>query len=239
MTPKRAATFNSCEWFTDPLLAGWILRQISGQGEVIVDIGAGTGLMLPLYANSFKQVLAIEPNVHMLQQMGWRREAPNIQVLTGVAERLPLADKSVDVAIAKSSFHHCSDPHLAISEMIRVARRIVAVVEVISPDPLCVPFARRVLLIKEPDRDMDAVYTEASLSTYFRSYGHRTWCMHFDQTINVDQWLRNSDTSAHDINEITQFIEAQPDPIKEMMQIRRERGDLLMLRRMAFVSVRL
>jgi SAM-dependent methyltransferase len=89
-----------------------------GEARSIVNVGAGSGSYEPLD----REVIAVEPSSVMIAQ----RPAGAAPVLQGVAEALPLADKSVDAAMAVFTIHHWRDLSGGLAEMRRVARsRIV------------------------------------------------------------------------------------------------------------------
>jgi SAM-dependent methyltransferase len=58
-----------------------------------------------------------------------RRQGFEAAFLVGDAERLPFPDRGFDVAVVHDGLHHLDDPHRAIREMARVARRGVLVME--------------------------------------------------------------------------------------------------------------
>ncbi|HTQ06964.1 MAG TPA: class I SAM-dependent methyltransferase [Polyangiaceae bacterium] len=85
---------------------------------VAVDVGAGTGISARLLAERGVRVSAVEPNRAM-------REAaaphPGVTWLDGTAEAIPLADASVDLALAAQAFHWFRAPE-AVAEMARVTK---------------------------------------------------------------------------------------------------------------------
>jgi SAM-dependent methyltransferase len=99
----------------DPRIAAQIHSAL-GQGSV-VNVGAGSGN----YELPDRTVVAVEPSVQMIRHRAGHR-AP---VVRGVAEALPFADDSFDVAMAVLTMHHWSDPAAGILEMARVAARQV------------------------------------------------------------------------------------------------------------------
>jgi SAM-dependent methyltransferase len=99
----------------DPRIAAQVQSAL-GAGSV-VNIGAGSGNYEPWD----REVVAVEPSQRMIvQRVG--RPAP---VVRGVAEALPFADGSFDVAMAVLTIHHWSDPRAGLLEMARVADRQV------------------------------------------------------------------------------------------------------------------
>lgn len=101
----------------DPRIAAQI-HAVLGVGSV-VNVGAGSGN----YEPTGRDVVAVEPSMRMIAQRGGR-PAP---VVRCVAESLPFADQSFDVAMAVLTIHHWSDPTAGLLEMKRVAGRQVVV----------------------------------------------------------------------------------------------------------------
>src|ERR1700681_2748687 len=75
---------------TDPRISAWV-REAIGPAHTILNVGAGSGSYEPLD----RHVIAIEPSAAMRAQRP-RHLAPAIR---GVAEQLPLDDRSVDAAM--------------------------------------------------------------------------------------------------------------------------------------------
>jgi ubiquinone/menaquinone biosynthesis C-methylase UbiE len=85
-------------------------RLLDGLLGTVVEIGAGHGLNFPLFPPGVTEVTAIEPEPTLRSQA---EEAANnapvpIRVVAGVADELPLANASVDAAVA--SLVLCSVP---------------------------------------------------------------------------------------------------------------------------------
>lgn len=75
-------------------------------GDVIADLGSGTGLLTELFLDRGHRVFAIEPNDEMRSAAGaLLARQPNFVSLSGRAEELPLPDASIDFAVAGQAFH--------------------------------------------------------------------------------------------------------------------------------------
>ena len=99
----------------DPRIAAQVCSAL-GRGS-LVNVGAGSGN----YEPTDRTVVAVEPSMQMIRQRAGRR-APAVR---GVAESLPFADDSFEVAMAVLTIHHWSDPVAGLVEMSRVAARQV------------------------------------------------------------------------------------------------------------------
>jgi SAM-dependent methyltransferase len=74
-------------------------------GRRLVDLGCGTGFWLPGYAKDASQVIGVEPDPVLRAKAAARVAGrPIVDVLSGSAERLPLADRSVDVVHARFAY---------------------------------------------------------------------------------------------------------------------------------------
>lgn len=92
------------------------LHAALGPGRLL-NVGAGTGS----YEPPDRFVVALEPSIVMIRQ----RAHGSAPVIQGVAEALPFADGSFDVAMAIMTVHHWLDPGAGLRELCRVAQRRV------------------------------------------------------------------------------------------------------------------
>lgn len=95
--------------------------------DVVVDVGAGTGLLTLALAPSVAQVWAIDISSAMLEYLRVKAasaELENIEVATASAVSLPLVDASADLVVSNYCLHHLSEPdkRRALAEIHRVLR---------------------------------------------------------------------------------------------------------------------
>jgi ubiquinone/menaquinone biosynthesis C-methylase UbiE len=93
-----------------------------GEAKSVVNVGAGTGS----YEPPGMDVIAVEPSPVMIAQ----RPGSAAPAIIGVAEQLPLEDKSVDAAMAVLSIQHWQDVDRGLGELLRVARRAIVLVTI-------------------------------------------------------------------------------------------------------------
>ena len=103
-----------------------VLDELDLDGKIVCDIGAGTGRFTLAAARRARRVIAVDMVPVMLQRL-WRAAnaaaLDNIEIRRGAFRALPLADRSVDIAVACSSFM-TSGPHGGPSAL-REAERVV------------------------------------------------------------------------------------------------------------------
>ncbi len=102
----------------DPRIAA-LIAQALGDARTVLNVGAGSGS----YEPEDRHVIAIEPSAAMRAQRP-RHLAPAIE---GVAENLPLDDRSVDAAMALYTVHQWPDADKGLRELCRVTRGPVVV----------------------------------------------------------------------------------------------------------------
>lgn len=83
---------------------------LSGLSGAVIEVGCGHGLNFPFYPGTVRRVLAVEPEPTLRQAAaGAASEAPvPIQVVSGVADRLPVGDAEFDAGVV--SLVLCSVP---------------------------------------------------------------------------------------------------------------------------------
>jgi SAM-dependent methyltransferase len=74
-----------------------------GAGKVVLDAGAGTGKFTRFLVPSGARIIAVEPVAAMRHKFS--SILPEIEVLAGAAEAIPLPAGSVDAVVAAQSFH--------------------------------------------------------------------------------------------------------------------------------------
>ena len=98
----------------DPRIAAAIHAAL-GDAVTVVNVGAGAGA----YEPADRRLVAIEPSRVMIAQ----RPPDAAPAIVASAEDLPLADDSVDAAMAVLTDHHWTDRARGLREMRRIARR--------------------------------------------------------------------------------------------------------------------
>lgn len=105
----------------DPRIAERIWAAL-GDARSVANVGAGSGS----YEPPDRETIAIEPSPVMIAQ----RPAGTAPAVEGVAEALPLGDKSVDAAMGVLTIHHWEDLSAGLAEMRRVARRRIVLLTI-------------------------------------------------------------------------------------------------------------
>lgn len=94
-----------------------LVRSLEPQS--VLDVGCGDGTTLQEVARTGIRAFGIEPDAGSLATL----KGSGLEVLRGVAESLPFADRSVDLVISEYSAHHFADFERYLLEATRVARR--------------------------------------------------------------------------------------------------------------------
>lgn len=130
----RALSMNHREYF-DKAAAKWDelteeetlvrLREIVAAldiqpGARVLDVGTGTGVLLPLLLERESQVVAIDFSRQMLKRA--RAKGYPVAYVQGDAQYLPLKDETFDWVICNAVFPHFPDKLRALSEVRRVLR---------------------------------------------------------------------------------------------------------------------
>jgi ubiquinone/menaquinone biosynthesis C-methylase UbiE len=108
-------------------LAGMRRRRrilVSAARGSVVEIGAGTGLNIAHYPDGIDDLVLLEPEPAMRRRLArrLRRHARPARIIDAPAERLPLADESVDTVVSTLVLCTVADPERALREIARVLR---------------------------------------------------------------------------------------------------------------------
>jgi ubiquinone/menaquinone biosynthesis C-methylase UbiE len=96
----------------------------SWEGRDLLDVGCGTGFHLPRWAETARTVVGVEPHPDLVAIARRRtRRSGNVTVLAGTAQKLPLADASVDVVHARWAYFFGPGCEPGLAELDRVVRR--------------------------------------------------------------------------------------------------------------------
>jgi SAM-dependent methyltransferase len=87
--------------------------------DVVVDLGAGTGLLTRALVPKAGHVIAVEPDDRMRSVLAAR--SPGVEVLAGRGEAIPLPDAAADAVLVSSAWHWM-DARRAVPEVARVLR---------------------------------------------------------------------------------------------------------------------
>jgi ubiquinone/menaquinone biosynthesis C-methylase UbiE len=105
---------------------GDIVKELDiAPGYYVLDIGSGTGVLLPLLVAEMGgegKIVALDFSAEMLGQAKAKNFQPIVSFAQADVLAIPLADNSVDLAICNSAFPHFDDKVNALKEIARVLR---------------------------------------------------------------------------------------------------------------------
>ena len=92
-----------------------------GEGDRVLDIGSGTGILVPLIKNySPGEIIACDLSFAMLERL--KENYPYANVMQADARDLDLPDASVDAVIINASYPNIVDKHGTFTTMARIMR---------------------------------------------------------------------------------------------------------------------
>lgn len=91
----------------------------------VADLGCGEGYLSIEAARWAKRVIAVDRSADVLaraRELAARRRVKNITWKRGEIERVPLPDRSVDLAVLSQALHHAAQPAVALAEASRIVK---------------------------------------------------------------------------------------------------------------------
>lgn len=109
--------------FPDSIYEHLAAFQVGGQGQLILDLGTGTGTLARGFAARSCRVIGLDPAIAMLEQANEQSRADQVggSYLAAKAEAVPFMPGCIDVVTAGQCWHWF-DRALAASEALRVLR---------------------------------------------------------------------------------------------------------------------
>jgi ubiquinone/menaquinone biosynthesis C-methylase UbiE len=139
-----AAWADGAELVYGPMADALLARAPDLAGQLVLDVGAGTGAVSHRLVAAGAHVVAVDASWQMLAHQASSRPP----AVVGDISRLPLADGTVDGAAAAFVLNHLADPVAALVEMRRAVRRggfVIASVFSIAGRPAAKAVIDRVL----------------------------------------------------------------------------------------------
>jgi ubiquinone/menaquinone biosynthesis C-methylase UbiE len=132
----------------DCRLAAYRRKAIEMSRGLILEVGVGSGLNLPLYGPAVARVLALDTSPELLRLANQRRVDAHIPVtlLRASAEQLPFGDAAFDMIVMTWTLCSIANPAAALIEMRRVLKhggRLLFVEHGLSPDRLIARWQHR------------------------------------------------------------------------------------------------
>ncbi|WP_041267509.1 ArsR/SmtB family transcription factor [Geotalea daltonii] len=111
-----------CTLLPVPEYVAQLVRLVPQKSEVL-EIGVGTGNLLPELANVASRTIGVDHSPAMLEEAGRRVAATGlhgVELRLGEMTHLPVADGGVGCVVANMVLHHAADPLAVLHEMGRV-----------------------------------------------------------------------------------------------------------------------
>jgi len=101
-------------------VSGWLRDTLClHHGQIVVDLGAGTGKFTPYLTQTGANVIAVEPVAAMREQ--FKQKFSTIDIRNGTATAIPLRDSTADAVICAQAFHWFANRE-ALAEIWRVLK---------------------------------------------------------------------------------------------------------------------
>lgn len=120
---SRMSIYAYAETVGDPR---WRISMIPWDGtQVVADVGCGNGFDLRqiLPQGRCRHAIGLDLSAGMLRSLEDLRQSGRLSLVQADAQRLPLPDESVDVAMAMHMLYHVPDVSAAVRELRRITKR--------------------------------------------------------------------------------------------------------------------
>lgn len=196
-------------------------------GDLALDIATGAGHTALALAPHVTKVVAYDMTQEMLLQTknnAIARGLTNVVTRKGIAEDLPFPDSTFDIVTVRQAPHHFADVHVAIREMVRVAKvgaRLV-IVDSVSPEAASLSLLwNRIEKLRDPSHvrnyrpsEWRALVASAGLTIFFEEID---FCTENGRPMSFTAWTQRMNTPQQAVEELTQlFRHAAPALVRAL-----------------------
>ncbi len=206
----------------------WLATQLQGQpAGAVLDLGCGAGHVSFAVAPHAASVTALDLSSQMLdvvRQEAARRGLVNLKTQVGVAESLPFADASFDVALTRFSAHHWSDVPRALLEIRRVlkpAGRFI-MIDVMAPGkPLFDTHLQTVELLRDVSHVRN--YSFAEWGGFLAAAGFKVGASdQWKLPLDFQAWVARMQTPAERVAVIRGLLGNAPQEVRDYLALRED-----------------
>ena len=199
------------------------------EGDVVVEVGAGTGNFLALFEDRASHLIAIDLTEGMLREA--RRLFPHMVPVMADGAQLPLASRSVDFVSSAQTFHHVWEPLALLKEMRRVVKpsgRVLVVDQVATERYEEAVMMNRLEIIRDPS------HTACRPPSAMRALVQASGLELVDERIvegkqTISDWMYPGEFPPERFEAVERFIEEHGS--ETGMDLRREEGGWSFTRR--------
>ncbi|MEA1945083.1 MAG: methyltransferase domain-containing protein [Euryarchaeota archaeon] len=175
------------------------------ESDRVLDIATGNGFLAFEFAKKVSEVVGCDMTEDMLdiaESIRKERKLDNVTFEMMDAESLGFEDESFDIVSCRFAFHHFTSPEKVISEMVRVCRgKIVLVDGLSSEDPVKSEYHNRIEQIRDPSHVR--LYSQSELIRMLQDAGLRIiHAIDWDADFYFDEWMKIADPGEEIVEQI-------------------------------------
>jgi len=99
-----------------------LVKTLPAEGEKVLDVACGTGILFPKLAKRFHKVYGVDYSLPMLKEAR-KKNLKKVRLVRADALNLPLKNNSVDSVVVSLGLRHFSDIDKALQEIHRVLKK--------------------------------------------------------------------------------------------------------------------
>ncbi|MFD0828782.1 class I SAM-dependent methyltransferase [Neobacillus sp. M.A.Huq-85] len=215
------------------------MAEISGT-EALLDVATGGGHTANAFAPLVKQVTAVDLTSEMLQAAEKFIKGngnQNVDFVQGDAENLPFLDESFDMITCRIAPHHFPNVDQFVKEVYRVLKhegQFLLDDNVVPEEDVYDQFYN--FIEKKRDYSHFRAWKKTEWLKMLEMNGLIVFEWHrFEKTFRFDPWCDRMKLSQEDKEELTQFILASTDKIKDKFEVRIENNQVVSFKGEAIV----
>ena len=215
---QQEFTKQATAYATNPTIidSDWALRLVQAAQPTpesrVLEVATGPGYVALAFATVAHEVVGVDLTdapLAIARKNKAERRLTNVTFESANANQLPFADDSFDIAVCRLAFHHFDTPQQVLSEMVRVCRsggKVVVEDLIASERPTGADYYNHWERLRDPSHT--TALSVSQLLAFYTAAGLEIDAIHSEHRAqDVEQWMRNSQTSAETAQEVRRLIQ--------------------------------
>jgi len=198
----------------------WMLDGLIMSSEInALDVAAGTGILSRAISPFVDNVTSMDLSEDMINEGDRINKSlglTNIRYVRGNVENMPFQENQFEIVISRFAFHHFNNPRKVLKEMSRVSHKIIAVIDMISPDDNYLSEQyNHYEKLRDPSHTK--ALKQSELLSLFSDLNIQTYSIEtLDVPVSVIKWMELTKTNEHDASYIKDQINEELDTGKQL-----------------------
>lgn len=216
---RKHANYHALQWVREENLIE-LLARVCGEGDALLELGCGTGVMVGRLASQFARCVGVDPAENLLERAP---RTPNVEYVVKRLEDIDY-DNEFDCVLLRNTLHHLDDPESGVSQAREALRRggKIVLCEGVPPDTRVRQFYTELFALF----DKRHILTEGDLVALLRMNGFARIMLqpYFMENVDLIDWLDKVSPNGAVYEKALAMHRAADEHFRRVYEVKEEAG---------------